>query len=475
MSKQIAISAAAAVTLALSMAAQTFAGQSYTREEAVKIAMENSSDIKTAEDDLKSASSKVESGYGNAYPSVDLNATVTRIFGLDDVNPKNTKILDAMYGTKQQYGLPDDPSAYDMVAAGALDGLINGMAAQGYRWQSSIDLTVTQILYAQGKVGTGIEIAKTYKHLQEVNLENTKANVRYDVEKAFNQVIVLDSTEAILKASIEMTQTALDLATQSFQSGMGKELDVVRAQLELSKLQSDMENLQKGKVLARNALLNTMGLPADAEVTFVGELKDPSAGATYPDTSMANVKKRRKELLMLEESEKMLSKNVNIEEGGYKPTVVLGGQIGYSNKQNEFYKWDAPDWDKNITKAVFLNVSMNLFNGMKTKESVAQAKINLHSTQIQKETAERGFRLQIESCANELSNAEHQIELKKQSVELAQKNYDMTEAAYKVGKAPQVDLLSANLSLRVAKNDLLNAILSWNNAYNALLQATGEY
>ena len=175
---------------------------------------------------------------------------------------------------------------------------------------------------------------------------------------------------------------------------------------------------------------------------------------------------------MLEANEEMLVKNISIEEGGYKPTIVLVGGLKYSNNKNHFYQWDAPDWDDNINKYVALNLTMNLFNGMKTKESVVQAKSSMRSVQIQKE---RGFRMQIESCANTLEDANNQIEIQKNQVNLAQRNFDLTEASYKVGRSTQLDFLDASLKLRSAKNDYLQAIVDWNKAYNALLQATGEY
>lgn len=468
MSRSLAI----LTTLAFSLVAPSFAGQTYTREEAIKVALENSSEVKTAEEDLTKTNAKVSEGYGNAYPSIDLSATVTRIFGLDDV--KNTKPIQMTYGDLQQaYGLPD-PSAYDMATANIVDGLIYGMSKQGYRWQSSVGLTATQVLYAGGKVGTGIEIAKTAKLNSEIALENTKNKVRYNVEEAFDNVIILDSSVAITEESIGLLQTAVDLATQSFQSGLGKELDVVRAQLELDNLKSTMEDLKKKQVLARNAILNTMGLPYDAEVKFVGEFRSPE-NAAMPDTAMANVLKRRKEIAQLKAAEEINSKLVDIQEGDYKPTVALQAGITYKNNQNEFYKWDAPDWDENINKYIALSVTMNLFNGKRTSSGVAQAKSDLRSIQLQRETAERGFRLQIESCVSALENATQQIEMKKRSLELTQKNYDLTEAAYKVGRETQINYLTANNSLRQAKLAYTQAIKEWNTAYNALLQATGEY
>ena len=473
MSRQLAI----LTLISLGLIVPSWAGKTYTREEAVQVALEKSSDVQSAEEDLKSASSQVKAGYGNALPSIDLSATVTRIFGLDDVEQSST-LTDAASQMAQGKDADGHPmaNAYDQQVLGpALDNLIYGMKSQGYRWQSSVGITATQILYAEGKVGTGIEIAKAYKRISEVNLENKKAQVRYDVENAFDQLIYLDSAIQIMYAGRDLLQENLNFVEQSLKSGLATELDLIRVQLSMDQLNSKINSTEKSRVLARNALLNTMGMEWETDVQFKGDLRDPAAGFTYPDTAMSNVKKRRKELVMLESTEEMLNKNVTIEEGGYKPTVVLVGGLKYANNQNEFYKWDAPDWDKNINKYVALNLTMNLFNGMKTKEAVVQAKSNLRSTQIKKETAERGFRVQIESCANTLDDANSQIEIAKRQIDLAQRNYDLTNDAYKLGRETQLNLLSAENSLRTAKLDYMQAIVNWNKAYNALLQATGEY
>ena len=460
--------------IAIGLVAPTWAGTVYTREEAVKIALEKSTEVQSAQEDLVSTTSKVQGGYGAAYPSIDLSATVTRIFGLDDVDMKDQSMANELVAKGKEMGL-DDPSPWDAMAFGAINGVVNGIKAQGYRWQTSVGLTATQILYSGGKVGTGIDIAKSAKHVSEIALDNKKAEVRYNVEKAFNQLIFMDSSIVILEESIKLTQSYVDLAVNNQKSGLGTELDVIRAQLQLDELKSTLEKTNKTRVVARNNLLLTMGLPFEADVQFQGTLRSPDENLPLPDTSMANVKKRRKELAMLEESEKIQSKLVDIEKGDYHPMVVLVGGLKYANNQNSIKDWDAPDWDKNINKYIALNATMNLFNGMQTREKVTQAKSSLRSTQIQKESAERGFRLQIESCVNDMNDAEQQLGIKKRSVELAQRNQELTEASYTLGKETQLNLLEATMKLRNAKLNYMEAVLNWNNAYNALLQATGEY
>lgn len=460
--------------IAIGLIAPTWAGTVYTREEAVKIALEKSTEIQSAQEDLVSTTSKVEGGYGAAYPVIDLNATVTRIFGLKDVE-KVSPATDQLGNTQSRLNDGSEPSRYDQTLAGVLDYMSNQMASQGYRWQSSVGLTATQILYSGGKVGTGIDVAKSAKRVSEISLDNKKAEVRYNVENAFNRLIFMDSSIVILEESIKLTQSYVDLAVNNQKSGLGTELDVIRAQLELDELKSNLEKTNKTRVVARNNLLLTMGLPFEADVQFKGTLRSPEENLPMPDTSMANVKKRRKELAQLEESEKIQSKLVDLEKSDYRPKVVLIGNIKYANNQNSIKDWDAPDWDKNINKTITLNASMNLFNGMQTREKVAQAKSSLRSTQIQKESVERGFRLQIETCVNDLKDAEQQLSIKKRSVELAQRNQELTEASYTLGKETQLNLLEATMKLRNAKLNYMEAVLNWNNAYNALLQATGEY
>ena len=448
------------------LAMPAFAKSAYTRDDAVRIALENSPDIKSAEQDLASAESQVTSAYGSALPTVDLSATYTRTFGVGDVK-KNSAISDM---------LDDAATKNEEMLAGVFDNYNYAMAKMGgYRWGTQIGITATQVLYAQGKVSTGTEIPKSYSRVSEHSLETEKQDVRYNVEVAFDELIYLDSAIVILQSTIDQLQENLDYVTQAVQSGLATELDLIRVQISMDELQTNLQKTQKNRIIARNSLLNTMGLPWDAEAEFNGDLRDPKNGYAAPDTVMENVRKRRKELAQLDESVKMYENNIDIEAGDYKPTLVLGGSITYQDGNNDFFKWSAPDWDDNISKRIYLNFSMNLFNGMKTREAVVQAKTTLRKTQIQRENADRGIQLEMESAKNTLEDAENQIEIQQRRVELAQKNLDMTEAAYKAGRETQLNFLDANMSLKNARLDYLSAIVDWNKAYNAMLKATGEY
>ena len=454
-----------ALTLGLIVPASA---KTYTREEAVQTAIENSPEIKSAEEDLIRASSQVEAGYGNAYPSVDISATVTRIFGLDDVKD-GTPITDAAKDSSMEANKFDKN-----VLAPALDGITKGMKSQAYRWQSSVGLTVTQVLYAAGKVGTAIDIAKAYKLKQELALEYAKISIRYAIEKSFDNCVIIDSSIAILEATIKLTEENLASLKQSYESGLSTELDLLRLQLSLDAYKSDLQTAKNNYIVAKNALLLTMGLEWDPDIQLNGELRSPDSNLPYPDTVMANVLQRRKDIAMLNAAMTILEKNIDIEKGGYKPTVALVGGLKYTNNQNKITEWDAPKWDK-LNKYVALNVSMNLFNGMQTKEAVVQAKSNLRSTQIQKETLEKSIRLEIETDAKALTTAEEQLVILKNNIDLAQRIYDMTEAAYKNGSETQLNLIAAGLSLHQAKLNYIKGVQNWNTAYDAMLTVTGEY
>ena len=230
MSRKFIVLSALALGLMVPASAKT-----YTRDEAVKTAMENSADIKSAEEDLVKASSAVDGGYGAAYPQVDLSADIKWLLGRDDVT-FGTPMADAAKDSTMGANKFDKERV-----APALDGLSNAMKAQTYPWQSSVSLTVSQVLYAAGQIGTGINIAKGYKLLAETQLADKKSSVRYDVEKAFNNLLFMDSSITILEENIKLTEANVELAKQSVISGTGKELDQIRAELALEGLKSKYE------------------------------------------------------------------------------------------------------------------------------------------------------------------------------------------------------------------------------------------
>ena len=116
------------------LAMPAFAKSAYTRDDAVRIALENSPDIKSAEQDLASAESQVTSAYGSALPTVDLSATYTRTFGVGDVK-KNSAISDM---------LDDAATKNEEMLAGVFDNYNYAMAKMGgYRWGTQIGITAT--------------------------------------------------------------------------------------------------------------------------------------------------------------------------------------------------------------------------------------------------------------------------------------------------------------------------------------------
>ena len=112
-----------AIALCISVP-QIVGATTYTREEAVKIALEKSSAVKTAEEDLVSANSQVDAGYGNALPSIDLSATVTRIFGLDDVEALEDLVMASVNSAVKKKDDAAQSSLSDITGGMKIPGLM---------------------------------------------------------------------------------------------------------------------------------------------------------------------------------------------------------------------------------------------------------------------------------------------------------------------------------------------------------------
>ena len=72
--------------------------------------------------------------------------------------------------------------------------------------------------------------------------------MRYNVEVAFDELIYLDSAIVILQSTIDQLQENLDYVTQAVQSGLATELDLIRVQISMDELQTNLQKTQKNRI-----------------------------------------------------------------------------------------------------------------------------------------------------------------------------------------------------------------------------------
>lgn len=143
------------------------------------------------------------------------------------------------------------------------------------------------------------------------------------------------------------------------------------------------------------------------------------------------------------------------------PSVSVGAGLQKTNK----------DFDENYTAyiqgSVSLSLSPALYSGIKI------AKLNYEAGQISYETAVRTIELNVRTAFYGLLYQEEYIALQRNSLEMAQKQYEQNLARYNQGAISQLDVLSSQVTYESKKPTLESAIVSRDNSLASFKQSLG--
>jgi OMF family outer membrane factor len=452
--------------------------QSLTLEQCIQTALRQNNQVLEIEQSIQDAEAKVSEAWGYAWPTLSLQAKHEKIFkqynplgsiggGDPNANP---------FVNTAPYMDPNDPVNYDPAVsalAGDMGNLLQGMLSgisesMAYNYQTSVNLVLTQILFAQGKISTGLDIAKAYKQLLSEQRSLLHSQVRLSITRAFNRALYAREAVAIYMESIEQATEHLKQVEAMHQAGFVSEIDFLRASLQIEELTAGRDQMAKNLLLAKNALLNLMGTPYSNSVELEGRLEEPAPfNAEYNSQEVIN---KRLEFKQLNNARTIQNKLVDIEAAEYLPAVFAGGSLSKISTANA---WNEFNWGDD--QRIFIGLEWTLFNGLQTRNKIAQAKTETAKIDVSVNHLKNSVELQIESEKNNVDEARNRLSIRKKMLDLAERNLKIINVSYAAGQVTQLDVLDASMELRRAQLQQQEALLDLNNATDNLKMALGEY
>ncbi|MGL1900976.1 MAG: TolC family protein [Fibrobacterales bacterium] len=441
----------------------------YTLEKAVEIAVAHNQSIKESHETLKNSRSQVRAAYSAVFPKIDFDAkwewAVEQYNPLegDNSNPYPSATPFITPGDSATFSQPTAALAYDI--GSMMQGLGESMTNDH---QTTAGLVLTQTIFNQA-AWTAPKIAVEYEKLSEYQHEALMTEVKFMVTQSFYRALYFDKAVDIMMEALSTAQKHLAQVETMHASGLVSEIDYLRAQINVSSLEVDSDAMQQDLVLAKNALLNTMGLSYNKDIALEGKLETPEI-SFKKESSFDTALKHRRELAQLQQLQKLRDYAITIEQSDYFPTLYVGGAYTLLNIGDKVIN---DTWHTDVR--VFAGIKLNLFNGLSTKERVVQARTELEKVKINTDKARKGIKLQLESEWEKIAEAERQIIIRKKLIELTQKTEGMVSASYEIGEASQLEVLDAELEVRKAKLQYQEALLAYTLASIGLKQAMGIF
>ncbi|NOR13051.1 MAG: transporter [Candidatus Aminicenantes bacterium] len=317
---------------------------------------------------------------------------------------------------------------------------------------------VMQMFPFPGKLSLATDIAEFEAAAIKYQQEEIRNQVIQMVKQTYFDLYTIDRAFETTEKNKALMEQFVHVAETKYATGSGLQQDVLRAQVEISKLEDDLIMWQQKRLsfVARlNALLNR---PVDTLVDkTLPELKLPDSPVTiFP---AEQIEQNRPLLKAWNERIQKAEMAVKLAERDIWPNFTIGA----SYRQRD----DLAD-GRQLTDFFSATVSMNipLYFNRKQKAKVAEKGLNYNATKSEYENVKINILSEVESILAELERNRKRVELYKGGILLqAQQSLESAHAGYRVGK---VDFLTLINNWMMLQNYELQYFFALSNFYKNL-------
>ena len=368
-------------------------------------------------------------------------------------------------------------SSWNSVSPSAsLSGNFNkplGENSDGYSYSlsASVSLALTPSLY------TSIQDAKLRYESGKTSYDDALRQIELNVRKLFYSLLYTKESINLQKRNMETSRLRYENNRDKYNRGQLSELDLLQSQYSY---ESQRPSIESAEISYQNNVASfkqILGLSQDEKIELEGSINDalPPESFTITQTvdELPSIKKIKTSIEMQKNS--LLATRFS----AYGPSLSASYSYGKSGN-NHTEGLDGMQTQNSISIGVRLPLDGYLpwSNGAL---SIDNQKANLKDLELQLANERTSAELTLQNSIKNILLKQSQMELLNRNVEIAEKSYEMTLAAYNHGSRDLLTLQNAADSLLKAKTDreshiysLISAVLELENTLGIPFGSLGD-
>lgn len=332
-------------------------------------------------------------------------------------------------------------------------------------------LAATQTLF-DGSVLVALQARKAVMVLANQQADVTAENIRYNVYKAYNSLVIAYRQYDITKRSLTYARSMQHDLDATMKAGLAEKIDVERTAVQVNNLSTDSIRISNLLTVSEQVLKYQMGMDINTPIALI-------------DTNLEENKTEAISLLQEEVNyERVPEFNLyntqltlnEYNEKRYKmaalPTVSLSATGGY-NYAAPYFKNMFPFDEYFPYASVGLQVNVPIFNGFMRTNQLREAKLDVEKSKNSIERIKQTIDFQAAQGHTTLSNAILQAESQHRNLDLAEDVLDLAQRKYKAGVGSNLEVTQAQTDQLNAQNNYFNSLLDVINAEADLKKALG--
>ncbi len=414
---------------------------SLTLDKCVEMAVEKNSSVIQAQNSLEALHSDVQAAVGNLLPTLEASVSY---FNRRDWSPATAAGTRFITGVGEISTPPSDGFSLSESYNAGFDGRI--ILFNGFANYATVNRT------------------KAVASAGEYNLTRTQQNTIIQTNSLFLDVV---RTYQLLKVSddnLKRSQRQLERITESNKVGSVALADVYRQRVQVGTDELSLITAQSNHEKAKADLIAYLGIDYNQEYRFdftgipdnIDTMEFAALNARYADFNgiVSTAVEKRPDYQGSVENLNSADASVTSAKAGYFPTISASGSYGYTNQ----YFSNLSD---NRNLSITLSVSLPIFNGFSTQNSIQQAQVNRRNADEKLKQSQRQIRVDVRKALLDLEASEKAVTVTQTSVESADMDRKIAEEKYNLGAGTLLDLLIANANYTTSLSNKVKAVTDY--------------
>ena len=266
------------------------------------------------------------------------------------------------------------------------------------------------------------------------------------------------------KAQLDTAQTILKRTQDMKNAGTSAGIDVLRAQVQMHTQQQRLLAAENQLERQKMVLARTIGLPVSQSIELTDAVPSSPTPSVDLDAALARAYVRRPDYLAAQSRTRAAELTVRAAQGEALPTVQLNGDYGAIGRS---------PGDAQPTYSVAAGVRIPVFQGGRVKAEVAEARAVLRQHQMQLEDMHNRIEFEVRAAWLDVKTSGDQVEVAKQSIDLAGQQLTQAQDRYAAGVAGTLDVVQAQEAVATANETYIQALYTNNVAKLSLARALG--
>jgi outer membrane protein TolC len=414
------------------------AQQSMSLEDCIAYALERHPQIKLAQLEIRDADWQIKENTAVALPQLNIGVDYQYFIQQPEL-------------PAEALGFPADPGTkFTFALRNNLTGTIG----------------VNQLLFNNSYL-LGIKAAKEYRKYVDIKLEAAKTALRNSVTDAYVPALILTENINILNKNLEVQEQLLYETREVYKAGFAEQLDVDRIEFASTTLQTERDNLVRQQEILVDLLQFAIHMPVNEEIVLSDDVTRllTEYADVNPDESLSY--QNHSDYVAVLKARELSEIQVDLYAKNWLPSLSAFAQYQPSYQGN-----DQLFWIPSALAGVKLNIP--LYDGGFARAKKERAMVTAAEVDIQKETLERVYNLELETARKQLINAQMRVANEERNINLAQRIYDTSQTKFKAGVGSSLEVTQALSGLYQSQGQLIQARYELLKARIAVKRALGN-